>query len=93
MDLTPYVQELEKHALKNTFDAFTYEDKIYGLPLFGWMMGLYCNTEMFNRYNIKIPETYSELVEAVKEFREHDITPMALPGRNLGNFLLLYGIG
>lgn len=83
VDLTPYVQELEKHALKNTFDAFTYEDKIYGLPLFGWMMGLYCNTEMFNRYNIKIPETYSELVEAVKEFREHDITPMALPGREL----------
>jgi len=81
VDLTPYVQEMKENALSNTFDALTYEDKIYGLPLFGWIMGLYCNTEMFDRYNIKIPETYSELTEAVKEFRKHCLTPMALPGR------------
>lgn len=81
VDLTPHVQELKQQALKNTFDAFTYEDKTYGLPLFGWTMGLYCNVEIFNRYNVKIPETYPELVEAVKEFRKYNLIPMALPGR------------
>ncbi len=58
----------------------TYDDKVYGLTF-----GLYCgamfiNEELFKQLNIKIPETYSELITAVKAFKADGITPMAVSG-------------
>lgn len=67
-------EKLEPEILKN----FTYDDKIYGLPTFMIAGIFYCNTELFEKYKVKIPETYDELLEAVKSFRENNITPIAI---------------
>lgn len=66
------------NALTGTFDTVTFNGKIYGLPYAQQAGALYVNTELFDKYNVKIPETFDELVDAVKTFRKNNITPMAL---------------
>ncbi|QUH31631.1 extracellular solute-binding protein [Vallitalea guaymasensis] len=61
---------------------FTYDGKIYGLPLTLNVGIMYCNEELFEEHGIKIPETYSELKEAVIAFREKDIVPFAAGGKD-----------
>ncbi|MBR6767485.1 MAG: extracellular solute-binding protein, partial [Clostridia bacterium] len=56
------------------------EGQIYQLPYTKAASMLYCNTELFEKHNVKIPETWDELLEAVKAFRAAGVTPMALGG-------------
>lgn len=65
--------------LPGTLDNFTFDGKTYGLTMFSWAAALYCNTEMFEVNNIKIPETYDQLMTAIEQFNAIGITPIALP--------------
>ena len=42
----------------------------------------FVNKEMFDQNGIKIPETYNELVTAVKAFRAKGITPMTVGAKD-----------
>lgn len=57
---------------------FTFNGKIYGLPAYQWVGVLYCNTELFQKYGVKIPETNAELIAAVRTFRANGISPIAV---------------
>ncbi|PHV69348.1 ABC transporter substrate-binding protein [Sporanaerobium hydrogeniformans] len=60
----------------------TYGDKVYGMT-FGLSCGaFFMNEELFKANNIKIPETYDELITAVKAFKAVGITPMAVSGKD-----------
>ena len=54
-----------------------YNNKIYGLPIEIIYEGLYINKDLFEKYNIKIPQTYEELKSAIIAFKEQDIIPIA----------------
>ncbi|NBJ91780.1 extracellular solute-binding protein [Parablautia muri] len=74
---------MEKYGTKDelldgTLTYGTYDGKTYGLPLKQWAGALFCNEELFEEYNVKIPETFDELLEAVKTFRAAGVTPMVL---------------
>lgn len=58
----------------------TFDGKVYQLPYTKAASMMYCNTELFDKYGVKIPETWDELITAVKTFRENGVTPMALGG-------------
>ena len=58
----------------------TFDGKVYQLPYTKAASMLYCNTELFEKHGVKIPETWDELIEAVKAFRAAGVTPMALGG-------------
>ena len=60
----------------------TYGDGVYGLPLKQWAGVLFCNTELFEKYGVKIPETWDELMTAVETFRAADVTPMVLGAKD-----------
>ncbi|NLC32117.1 MAG: extracellular solute-binding protein [Clostridiales bacterium] len=60
----------------------TYGDKVYGLPLKQWVGVLYCNHEMFEQYGAKLPDTFEELLDAVKIFVDNGVTPMALGAKD-----------
>ena len=49
--------------LEGTLTYGTYDDKVYGLPLKQWAGALFCNEDLFEEYNVKIPETFDELLE------------------------------
>ena len=68
--------------LEGTLTYGTYDDKVYGLPLKQWAGALFCNEDLFEEYNVKIPETFDELLEAVKAFRAEEVTPMALGAKD-----------
>ena len=66
-----------------TLTDMTFDGKIYQLPYTKACSMLYCNTELFNQYGIKIPETWNELLEAITAFRNAGVVPMALGGKDL----------
>lgn len=72
----------KEELLDGTLTYGTYDDKVYGLPLKQWAGALFCNEELFEEYNVKIPETYEDLLQAVKAFRAEDVTPMALGAKD-----------
>lgn len=68
--------------LEGTLVNGTYDGKIYGLPLKQWAGVLFCNQELFDQYGVKIPETWEEMMTAVKTFRENNVTPMILGAKD-----------
>ncbi|MGL4372825.1 MAG: ABC transporter substrate-binding protein, partial [Turicibacter sp.] len=72
-------------------DAFTFDEKIYSLPTFGWYMTLFCNQELFDQAGAKIPTTYEELVTAVEKLSVLDgITPFASGAKDGWNAAFIY---
>ncbi len=67
----------EKLAAGNTTN-FTFNGKIYGLTAYQWVAALYCNKELFDQNSIKLPETYDDLLTAVKAFRAKGIEPITV---------------
>lgn len=63
-------------------EYFTYGDKVYGLPIKKWAGVLYCNSELFEQAGLTYPQTWEQLLNCVKVFREKGITPMALGGKD-----------
>lgn len=60
----------------NTF--FTFDGKTYGLTAYQWVASLYCNKELFEQNGVKMPDTYDELLAAVKAFRAKGIAPITV---------------
>ena len=57
-------------------DFFTYDGGVYGLPFGKAASGFFCNVRLFDENNIKIPETWDELLEAADVFNAAGITPI-----------------
>ncbi len=52
---------------------------IYAFPYAGNELVMwYYNKAIFEEYGVKVPETYDELLEAIKVFNENDIIPMSI---------------
>lgn len=70
----------------------TYDGKIYGLPYTQAVAALYCNKELFDNNGIKIPETYNELLEAVKSFNSKGIVPLGVGEKDKWPGMFYYNI-
>ncbi len=70
----------------NTWSYVTYDDKIYGLPFEIIYEGLFVNIDLFEAYDVKVPETYEELLTAVRVFRDQGIIPIAYNQTPEGSF-------
>jgi ABC-type glycerol-3-phosphate transport system substrate-binding protein len=58
-------------------------DKYYGLPLGSWYAGhIWANMEYFNKYNLKVPTTYDELLAVTKIFRANGEFPLLIGARD-----------
>jgi raffinose/stachyose/melibiose transport system substrate-binding protein len=43
---------------------------------------LFCNTELFEKHGVKIPETWDDMMLAVKTFKDAGVTPMVLGAKD-----------
>lgn len=71
-------------------DAWSYDQfngSIYGLPCEIIYEGLFLNKDLFIKYGVKVPETFEELKDAVRTFRERGIIPVAYNSTPEGTFL------
>ncbi|MDF2878187.1 MAG: extracellular solute-binding protein, partial [Clostridia bacterium] len=89
-DLTELLQEDPEwysQFRKATWDYVTVDDRVYGLPLEIIYEGLFINRDLFNTYDVKIPTNFSELLEAVRVFKENDIIPIAYNATPEGSYI------
>lgn len=74
----------EEFNLKDEFmDAAlaqaTYNGKLYAVPTYNVSLaGVFYNKEIFEKYNLEVPQTVSELEKVCDALKENGITPFAL---------------
>ncbi|HEX2938418.1 MAG TPA: extracellular solute-binding protein [Ruminiclostridium sp.] len=78
LPLDNYLSDVKDKMLSGALDTVTFNGKVYGLTYMQQAGALYVNKDLFTKYNVKIPTTFSELLTAVKTFRSNGLTPMAL---------------
>jgi raffinose/stachyose/melibiose transport system substrate-binding protein len=89
-DLTDLLEENPewyKNFRKATWDYVTVDDRVYGLPLEIIYEGLFINKDLFDKYNVKIPTDFSELLEAIRIFKQNDIIPIAYNATPEGSYI------
>ncbi|WP_100406164.1 ABC transporter substrate-binding protein [Bacillus solitudinis] len=80
LDLSPFIDEnrqlIEKfHA--NMLEPYNDNGQQFGLPYQPLVTGFWYNKAMFDQYNVPLPETYQDMKEAVKLFKEQNIVTIA----------------
>lgn len=61
----------------------TVDGKIYGIPTEGSAVELlYYNKALFEKYNLNPPETWNDLLNAIKVLKENGIAPIVLEGKS-----------
>jgi xylobiose transport system substrate-binding protein len=84
VDLTPTLNS--DTAFKNSFipsvlDAGKINGKYYGIPMRGTQpVILFYNKSLFDKYGLKPPATWDDLLHLVSVFKSHGIVPFALGG-------------
>ncbi len=86
-DLSPYFPEgVLKDFLPSTIDAVTYKEKILALPFEMELLGLYYNKQMLEDKNVKVPETWDELLDAARKLSTDKVAGLVLP-TDIGPYL------
>lgn len=81
--LTDITSDINNDAdFKNSFnpgalDNMTFDGKIFGVPQKTDVMGFFYNKAIFDKVGLKIPETWDELLNAIKVLNKNGITPFA----------------
>lgn len=61
--------------------SVTMNDKIYGVPFAVQVVGIFYNKEYYEKFKLKEPETWDELVENAKVLKKNGITPFFIAGK------------
>lgn len=72
---------------KESWEYVTIDNRIYGLPIEVIYEGLFINQDLFDTYDVKVPTTFEELLEAVEIFKAHGIIPIAYNSTPEGSYL------
>jgi raffinose/stachyose/melibiose transport system permease protein len=70
--------------LPGTLDAYTYEGKVYGVPLPYYVMGLWYNKGMFEEHGWTAPRTWDEFFALCEQVKAAGVAPVAFQGRYPG---------
>ena len=80
-DITMPVDNVVKESIRSrVLESYTINERVYGLPIFGWNTVMFCNEELFKQNDISFPSTYEELLKVVANFKGIGVTPMAIGG-------------
>ncbi len=66
----------------NMLKGFQKDGVQYGLPYQSLVTGLWYNKAIFTKYDVKIPETYDELLAAAKIFKKNDVVTISKGGKD-----------
>lgn len=78
MDLTEFVETRQLESQFQDLQLWTFNDRVFGLPMEGNAEPLYYNRTLFEKLGIAPPTTLNELDEAIRILKGHDIIPFAL---------------
>lgn len=77
LDLTPILEELGIRDSFTSLEPFTYDGKIYGLPLGGSGEGFFYNKAYFEEKGLKPPQTFAEFEQLLADIKADGKVPMA----------------
>ncbi|WP_349670950.1 extracellular solute-binding protein [Lacrimispora sp.] len=66
--------------IQGALDGFSKDGKLYGLARNTDVMAFYYNKSMFEKYGVKVPETYDDLLAAVNTFKAAGVIPVSMDG-------------
>jgi raffinose/stachyose/melibiose transport system substrate-binding protein len=75
---------------KGNFSHGVFNGKTYGLPESWNIAPIYCNTKLFADNGVKLPETFDDLMAAVKAFKAKGIIPITLGAGGIWPGILIY---
>lgn len=78
LPLDEYLGDVKDKISQGSTAFFTFDGKTYGLTAYQWVASLYLNKELFEKNGIKLPDTYEDLLVAVKAFRAKGIAPITV---------------
>ncbi|MDR1900427.1 MAG: extracellular solute-binding protein [Treponema sp.] len=91
LNLDKYLTEdVRSQLMPGVLGGMTFNGNVYGLPFLIQPCVTIYNKALFDEYNLPIPETYDDLVNAVKVFRKNGITPFCLGGQALWTSMMYY---
>ncbi|MFP7300050.1 extracellular solute-binding protein [Neobacillus niacini] len=73
---------LKDSFVSGTTEAYALDGKTYGLPLELNIAPIYYNKQIFEEYNLEVPETYSDFTEVVKTLASKGVAPIALGNKD-----------
>ncbi|NEW04591.1 extracellular solute-binding protein [Paenibacillus sp. SYP-B3998] len=82
LDLTPILNELGLIDKFYSFDEFTVNGKIYGIPMAGYVEGLFYNKKILAAHSLNPPQTWDELLAAAEILKSRKITPFAMAAKD-----------
>ncbi|MEX2416613.1 MAG: extracellular solute-binding protein [Paenibacillaceae bacterium] len=75
--------EWRDHFLPKSFTDFTVDDHIYTVPMnLAPTSLIYYNEALFSKYDVKVPTTWDELLQAIEIFNKNQIIPIALGAKS-----------
>ncbi len=81
LDLTDYVKKDNdwfNTIISNQWGPFTFDDKIYGVPIIMDGKAFYYNQDIFNELSLKVPETWEEFMDVLDKLSKTDYIPISL---------------
>lgn len=90
--------EYAEDTLDTALEAVRNKDGVIrAVPTTGYWEGLFCNKELFDKYNVKLPTDWESFVKAVHIFKKNGIVPVAVSLNHMPHYwiehLLLYTAG
>lgn len=88
--LNGYSYDLREYAEKNgwkdkflqaALDLATFDGKLGGYPFVINGLGIFYRVDMFEKYGIKVPETFEEFEKAMEILKANGITPISTAGK------------
>lgn len=83
------IQDLSDQAFIKNYneadikDGGTYQDKVYAIPAGKVAMGgLFYNKDIFAKYDLKVPTTWSEFINVNEVLLQNNVTPIAMAGKD-----------
>lgn len=71
-------QDFIKNYSEGSVNDLRIDGKIYGVPGLGWYEGMFYNTEIFDKYGLKPPKTFDDLMNIHKVLKENGVKPQAM---------------
>ena len=69
-------RQISSEIIEGGMNAFTFDNKIYALPLFGWTAVLFCNREIFKQNDLEYPKDYEQFLHTLKILQDNNEVPM-----------------
>lgn len=81
LDLTDYVNDntdWSDKIIENQFEPFTFDDKIYGIPMIMDGKAFYYNQDIFDELGLQVPETWEEFMDVLDVLSGTEYIPISL---------------